>query len=398
MPHNKLMRHPTALATRATGRADGLFAAALFACSAALVWAGGDLTESLRSPWWVPIALLQCGSVALRRIAPLGALSIVWAGALLQVAVVQEVGPQNVAVLVVLYSTAASGRRLVRAASLLSAVTGGVLAGWFVAVVVPDAESRPHGSVPFLIGLCTAILLLAWAVGLVRAVSRRAVEQQVVANVAAEQARHAIAVEEERARIARDMHDVVAHSLTVMIAQAEGARLVAETRGGASPDSLSTIADTGRSALTDVRTMLAELRSGERDSPQPSLDRLDALVAHLRDAGAIVRIATTGTASRLPAQVDMAAFRIIQEALTNAVRHGDAAVGVDVRVDRAEDAVALTISNRIAAGKTPGPAGHGLIGMHERARFVGGTLTAAHDGAGTFTVAAVLPSGAREPQ
>jgi signal transduction histidine kinase len=379
-------------------RADSWLAAALFACSTVLVMTGGEFTASLRSPWWFVIAVLQCGSVALRRRAALGALAIAWVGALLQIAVVQEVGPQNLAVLVVLYSAAASGLRAVQVAGLLSAVVGGVLAGWFIADVVPRAEGRAPGSMPFLVGLCMAILLLAWAAGLVRSESRRASEQRVAAEVAAEQARHAIAVEEERARIARDMHDVVAHSLTVMIAQAEGARLVAETRGGASPASLSTIADTGRSALTDVRSMLADLRHGERDSPQPSLDRLDALIAQVRGSGATVDIRTTGTVVPLPVQIDMAVFRIIQEALTNGIRHGDAAAVVEVRVDWSERALGLTIRNRIAAGRTPGPSGHGLIGMRERAQYVGGTLTTAVDEEGMFVLAATLPLGAKAPQ
>ncbi|MBO1739715.1 sensor histidine kinase [Leifsonia sp. TF02-11] len=375
-------------------RADLWLAAALLLASAALVLWGGESTASLRSAWWLPVALLQCAAVAVRRLLPGVALAVAWLGALLQVALVQEVGPQNVAILVVLYSAAAHGGRVTRALGLVSALAGGVLAGWFLAVAVPRAAGTQPGSVPFLIGLCAAILLLAWGTGLLRAVSRRAMADRLAAAAAAERARQAIAVEEERARIARDMHDVVAHSLTVMIAQAEGARLVAETRGGASPDALNAIANTGRTALAEVRGVLADLRSGDRDSAQPSLARVDALVAQLRASGVPVAASSSGEERPLPAAVDVAGFRIVQEALTNAVRHGSGSAGPTLHFEWADGALLLTVRNALAS--TGGPAeiaparGHGLIGMRERAHVVGGTVVAgAEDGA--FVVTAILP-------
>ncbi|MCI0157900.1 sensor histidine kinase [Leifsonia shinshuensis] len=375
-------------------RADLWLAAAVLLASAALVLWGGESTASLRSVWWLPVAVLQCAAVAVRRLLPAVALLIAWAGALLQVALVQEVGPQDVAILIVLYSAAAHGGRVTRALGLVSALAGGVLAGWFLAVAVPRAAGTQPGSVPFLIGLCTAILLLAWGAGLLRAVTRQAMADRLAAGAAAERARQAIAVEEERARIARDMHDVVAHSLTVMIAQAEGARLVAETRGGASPEALSAIADTGRSALTEVRGVLADLRSGDRDSAQPSLARLEALVARLRASGVAVAVSSSGEERPLPAAVDVAGFRIVQEALTNAVRHGGGSGGPTLHLEWADGALLLTVRNALVpGGEPPGhpPArGHGLIGMRERAHVVGGTVvTAVEDGA--FVVTAVLP-------
>lgn len=372
-------------------RADAWLAALVFAVSAVLVLVAGDLTASLMTPLWIPVAAIQCSAIVLRRRSPAVALAIAWLGAMLQLALVQEVGPQNVAFILVLYSVAAYGSRRVRAFSLVSALAGGVVAGWFVARTVPLAAGREAGPLKFIVGLCIAILLLAWLIGLVRGVSRRAAEDRFEARVAAEQAWNAVAVEEERARIARDMHDVVAHSLTVMIAQAEGARLVAETRGATDPGSLDTIAETGRAALTEVRVLLAGLRSGERDSPQPSLDRLDALLAALRDTGAAVSFTSTGSAWRLPPQLDMAAFRIIQEALTNAVRHGDRARPISLRLEWTDTELRVTVTNAVSPRAAGSASGHGIAGMRERARFVGGSLTAAADREGSFAVAATLP-------
>lgn len=351
---------------------------------------GGTLTESLRTPAWWCVALIQCAAIVLRRAIPLGALGVAWIGAAVQLAFLQEVGPQNLAILVVLYSTAAYGSRVGQVFGALSALGGGVLAGWYVASVLPAAQDRAAGSATFLVSLCVAIFVLAWLLGLLRSVNQRAQRERVAARVAAEQARHTIAVEEERARIARDMHDVVAHSLTVMIAQAEGARLVAETRGAASIDALATIADTGRDALTDVRGMLAELRRGERDSPQPSLDRLGVLVAQLRESGVAIEVDTVGVATRLRPQVDMAAFRVVQEALTNAVRHGDRSQPIHVSLTWLPTALQLEVRNAGATSPEVPHAGHGLIGMRERVHYVGGSLSAGASN-GHFVVRAELP-------
>ncbi len=371
-------------------RADVILAAIVLVGSASIVLLGGESTASLRSVWWLPVAVLQCGALAVRRVHPAWALVAAWLGALVQVALLQEVGPQNVAIVIVLYSVAAYGGTVARALGLVSAVAGGVLAGWFLAIVVPTAGGREQASVPFLFGLCTSILLLAWGAGLVRALTRRALEDRLAAGVAAERARQAIAVEEERARIARDMHDVVAHSLTVMIAQAEGARLVAETNGGASPEALNAIADTGRAALSEVRAVLAELRSGERDSVQPSLARVDSLVAQLRATGVDIAVSSTGEERSLPTAVDVAGFRIVQEALTNAVRHGSGEEGPTLHVQWADGALLLTVRNAVAAGAEIPARGHGLIGMRERAQVVGGTVVAGAED-GRFVVTAVLP-------
>jgi len=380
---------------RAGWRADVRFAVGLLLGSGLLVLAGGDLTASIRSPWWVAIAVLQCGSVALRRVSPATALAVCWIGAVVQVVAVQEVGPQNLAVLVIVYSAACYGSLPIRVLGAVSALGGGVLAGWFMAVTVPQAEGRVTASAPFLVSLCAAILVLAWSAGVLRAITRQRVQERLEADVAAERARYAIAVEEERARIARDVHDVVAHSLTVMIAHAEGARLSAEAQLAVTPATLSTIADTGRAALSEVRGVLAGVRTGTRDSPQPSLRRLDDLIGELRRSCASVEVEETGTAAPLPPRVDVAAFRIAQEALTNAVRHGDGDEPIVVRLDWRSEMLVVQVSNALSARRTTARGGHGVIGMMERARSVGGDVTAAVDG-GAFVVIAQLPYDGQE--
>ncbi|WP_433673746.1 DUF7134 domain-containing protein [Microbacterium gorillae] len=381
------VRRPALAATQII---DGTLALGLFLVSGALVLWGGEATESLRISSWPVVAILLCGAVVFRRSVPLLALVLAWAGALIQVAFVQEVGPESVAILVVLYSTAAYGSRVVSILGLISAVIGGLLAGWFLAIAVPSAEGSAPGSVPFLATLCVLILFVAWLLGTLRVVSSRATRERVAAGIAAEQARHAIAVEEERARIARDVHDVVAHSLTVMIAQAEGVRMIAETRGTADAGSLITIAETGRAALAEVRSVLAELREGERDSPQPSLARLEGLLTQLRSSGARVTMTETGDRRTLAAQVDAAAFRIVQEALTNAIRHGRAAEEISLHLAWAEEALEVTVTNPVTPGVKPSGGGHGIVGMHERAHHVGGTVRTSAL-LGFFTLTAFLP-------
>lgn len=383
-------------------RADAIVSCVVLALSAAVVYLGGETTAALRTPWWGLLAVLQCGAIVLRRIRPLAALAIAWLGAIVQLIAVQEVGPQNLAALIVLYSSAAYGSKASQCCGAISALFGGVIAGWFIAEVIPAAEGRAPSSILFIAALCVSILLFTWLLGVLRAVSNRAVQERISARVAAEQARHAIAVEEERSRIARDMHDVVAHSLTVMIAQAEGARVVAESTNHTAPIALSHIAETGRSALNEVRDMLAALRQGALDNAQPSLDRLDALIAQLSASGVEIRFSETGDRQPLRPQLDMAVFRIVQESLTNAVRHGSQSQPIMLRVDWLQDRLVIEVINHLAirsmselpVARSTTPqilAGHGLIGISERAHHVGGTVTTAARSDQHFVLRAILP-------
>ena len=194
-------------------------------------------------------------------------------------------------------------------------------------------------------------------------------------------------VEQERNRLARDMHDVVAHSLAVVIAQADGARYTKDPI--ASADALATISATAREALTDVRLLLGQLRHSQEAGPQPRVADLDRLIDQVRDAGLTVTVDELGTRPELHASEALAVYRILQEALTNALRHGDTAKPVEIRLDWATDAVELEISNALREPTVREP-GHGLTGMQERAMLVGGEFSAGAEHE-RFVVRATLP-------
>lgn len=200
------------------------------------------------------------------------------------------------------------------------------------------------------------------------------------------------AVIDERARIARELHDVVAHQVTVMTMQAKGAgRLAADadTRVG---DALATIESAGHQALVEMRRMVGLLRGPDQDelAPQPNLARLDALIDGMREAGLDVELETEGDLGNLPEGIGLSAYRIIQESLTNTLKHGGEGVTARVSVRRVDDTVVIEVSDD---GLGPGPdgGGHGLIGMQERASLVGGRLEVGPSRGGGFRVAAELP-------
>jgi signal transduction histidine kinase len=210
------------------------------------------------------------------------------------------------------------------------------------------------------------------------------------------QAETEAAAEQERVRIARDMHDVVAHSLAVVIAQADGARYAAAADPGAATAAesmsaaLGTISSTARAALSDVRLLLGQLRHSQSDGPQPSLADLEELYAQVRAAGLGLRVTVDPAPRTDPgAAVQLAVFRIMQEAFTNAIRHGGAGAA-EVTLAWLPDAVTVTVRNPLRDGVSPQPGGHGLIGMRERAQLVGGTLDAGAEGA-EFVVRARIP-------
>ena len=210
-------------------------------------------------------------------------------------------------------------------------------------------------------------------------------------RVAREQDRRRYAYE-ERMRIARDVHDVVGHSLSVITMQAGVALHVLDRRPDQVAASLEAIRTTSREALAELRSTLEVFRDpegGEPRAPMPGLARLDDLVGALRQAGRSVEVVREGDGPPLPAAVDQAAFRIIQEALTNVVRHAEEAAAV-VRVARTPGQLVVEVSDNGRASAVPAP-GNGIRGMGERARAVGGTLDVQARPGGGLVVRAVLP-------
>ncbi|MFI1793182.1 histidine kinase [Streptomyces olivaceoviridis] len=233
-------------------------------------------------------------------------------------------------------------------------------------------------------------VVLAWTLGQ----WRRAQQERMRAEMRR-------AVVEERARIARDVHDVVAHTLSVMVVQAGAADDVFTERPDQARQALRDIEGAARSALGELRLTLGafgpeagEGATGEPRTPGPSLMRLDELADTVRATGMTVHVHREGAADGLPAAVDLTAYRIIQEALTNTLRHAVGADEVSVRVMDEGHCLEITVvdNGRTAQGLWAGTgAGRGLVGMKERTRLVGGSLHAGPRPGGGFEVAARLP-------
>jgi signal transduction histidine kinase len=199
------------------------------------------------------------------------------------------------------------------------------------------------------------------------------------------------AAAEEQARIARELHDVIAHNLSVMVVQAAAADDVFETRPDRAREAIRRVETTGRSALTELRGLLGDMRgNGAHFAPQPGLDRLDDLVREIRDAGLDVVVTIEGTPRALPTALDLSAYRIVQEALTNTLKHAHAR-RADVEL-RYRDA-ALDVLVRDDGSGDGGSSGHGLIGMRERVAILGGSLSVGPAEGGGYTVAATFPLG-----
>jgi signal transduction histidine kinase len=206
--------------------------------------------------------------------------------------------------------------------------------------------------------------------------------------------RHDQAVLEERARIARELHDVVAHHVSMMVVQAESARVGTPGLPPAGQESLAAIRETGRQALAELRRLVGMLRAEPAEpaarQPQPGLDRLDGLVAAARAAGNEVGLRREGQPYAVPAGVDVTAYRIVQEALTNVRRHAPGA-DAEVLVRYAEGTVQVEVRDHGPGPQSTNLDGHGLLGMRERAAMIGGSLRAGPAPGGGFLVTAELP-------
>jgi signal transduction histidine kinase len=242
------------------------------------------------------------------------------------------------------------------------------------------------------------LLGLAWTAGNLvrtRSVARDSRAAQVRAEQDATAAEHDVIVEQERNRIARDMHDVVAHSLAVVIAQADGARYARINDPTAVDGALNAISSTAREALADVRLLLGQLRHSQSEGPQPGLADLARLLDQLRASGLIIAFEESGSPLVLGNSQQLAAYRIVQEALTNVLRHGDVSREVVVAFDWQPSELGLTITSAVTSSPATAElrVGHGLAGMKERAAVVGGQLYTRITEK-EFVVHAVIPGSA----
>ncbi|GAB2830716.1 sensor histidine kinase [Microbacterium insulae] len=336
--------------------------------------------------------LLMAGALAVRRLSPGLALGLAWLGAITQMSFGRPPIVADLAIFGVLYATAAYGTRLVFWAGLASSLLGAVVITGYLFLVPEFAGGRLSLStlpLAVLVLVAAAFALgLSWTVGALVRTAIRARENRR----AQERAEAEASLEQQRLRIARDMHDVVAHSLAVVIAQADGARYAATADPAAATEALGTISTTARSALADVRQLLTQLRHSQGDGPQPALADLEVLYAQVRGAGVELRVdVDPAPDGEPPAAAQLATYRILQEALTNALRHGDGGP-VDVHLAWHPSHVELEVRNGTGTAAEARGSGHGLLGMAERAHLAGGTLEAgAHDG--RFVVRARLPIG-----
>lgn len=352
----------------------------------------------------VIVVMGMTAALAVRRISPGIALGLSWLAVAIQLTGGLQAVPSNVAILAVLYATGCYGERWVRWAGLASAVVGGIIAATYTTAMfiyggidLATISQLPAVVLTSFLGSIAAIFVfaLSWVTGLLVRTSRNAKEENVRRLQAQQEqriAQQSVVVEQERNRIARDMHDVVAHSLAVVIAQADGARYAHKGDPEAMDGTLATIADTARSALGDVRLLLAELRHRQGEGPQPLLTDIDALFEQMRGAGLDVRPTVLGEEAPLPVGHQISIYRILQEALTNALRHGDTSEPVQVDLIWRDGGVTVRIDNAVSGRPSHEDAlGHGLPGMRERAALVGGFLTADRTPADRFVVTAFVP-------
>ncbi|GAB3599571.1 sensor histidine kinase [Microbacterium tumbae] len=278
-------------------------------------------------------------------------------------------------------------------AALNSLPLGGsttVIYGWDLPDIAGQIASWTLGSLLVFIGVWA--IAFAYRRGLAALNAQRAARESALSALSIAEGELLLAG--ERDRIAQEVHDVLAHSLAVIVAQAEGARIAAKTDQASAP--LRTIADTARQTLGDVRWLIDALGAPGDDAPAPGVADLDALFERMQQAGLPVRVQQLGAPDALSPVSELSVYRIVQEALTNALVHGTVERGVDVSLDWQDAGLAVTVASR-----TPGEApmegsGRGVTGMQERARLAGGWLSAAHDEQeNSWIVTAYLPARTR---
>ena len=315
-----------------------------------------------------------------RRSHPALVLAVVAAASLTALFIAPSRDSSNPALIFAVYAVSAYANQRVRLAVVVAAIAI-VLAGVLLLVTGEFYNARkllPAG----------VTSLIAWVLGDYMR-SRRALFADEVERTRQEREQ---AAEEERLRIARELHDVVAHNVSVMAIQAGAARVT----GNSSQEALATIESAARDTLSELNRLVGVLRHGEQGpqlAPQPGLAQVEGLLKPLRDAGIDVSLKVSGERGDLPAALDLSAYRIVQEALTNVLKHAHAS-RAEVTIEYLPDAVTLTVSDN-GSGITAlvgGSTGHGLIGMRERVELFGGEMTTGSSALGGFTVHARMPN------
>jgi signal transduction histidine kinase len=391
------MSAPRWAQVRAGDLLDALLALGLAGTAQYEIWVRPVFDDGIPGPRLVNAVLLLLITVPLawRRRAPTVVFALALASIGLQISLIDDARSVQppfqhwIALLIVFYSLGAHADR--RRALIAGALGGGaVFVGDLVDLLL--GQSMPQDTVPawFMIGA-------AYGVGF--ALRGQRIQSTLLAHRAERLEREReqkarLAVAEERVRIARELHDIVAHAISVIVVQAQAGQRVLEGEQASAREALGSIETTGRQALVEMRRLLGILRKEDRELalvPRPSLAYLDVLAERVREAGLPVELHVEGEAKSLPPGVELSAYRIVQEALTNALKHaGPASAQVVVRY-RAEE-VELEISDDGRGPIDGREGGHGLIGMRERAALVGGNVESGSNGGCGFIIRARLPA------
>ncbi|MBV2354623.1 sensor histidine kinase [Streptomyces sp. J2-1] len=384
------------------GWVDGFWAVVLVGLScASVVHSGATAGPHMSRGVGVAVSVALGVVVALRRRCPEPMLLLALAAGIAQLVLDTEPVVADFALLVIIFTVSANGARW---ASRLGLACG-LVAALLAQIRWPAQHTSFAGQVAITV-FQTVPFALAWVLGdSLR--TRRAyfaeLEERAARLEKEREAQSKVAVAAERARIARELHDVVAHNVSVMVVQADGAAYVLDAAPDQARKALETISSTGRQALAEMRRLLGVLRTGEHQEggeyvPQPDVEQIDDLVQQCRTSGLPVDFKVEGTPRPLPSGVELTAYRIVQEALTNTRKHGGPDAGASVRLVYFDDGLGLLVEDDgqgaphelYEEGGADGR-GHGLIGMRERVGMVGGTLDAGPRPGGGFRISALLP-------
>lgn len=353
--------------------------------------------------WWTLFTVPMVLAAAVCRIRPGLGVILIGSLALLHVAVDIPVVLGDALTFYAMFCAISYGTPAVHAAGIGAGFLGVLVqAGYWAVSAFRDVYGTPVQALITFVGLVIVGSITITAIWALANLQRARVRQLVLTRERAEQAvrereqRTALAVAEERSRIAREMHDVVAHSLSVIIAQADGGRFIASQQPEKATDVLSTIGETGRTALADMRSLLGVLRQDDQTTfgPQPGPERLDELADRVRSAGLAVTLERDAELADLPQAVGMSLFRLVQEALTNVLKHAGPQASARVRIERGDRELTVEVlddGRGIGPGSDGQGQGHGLTGMRERVTVLGGTLLAGPLPGHGFRVLARIP-------
>ncbi|MGW6443807.1 sensor histidine kinase [Lentzea sp. NPDC055074] len=348
---------------------------------------------------YLAVTLLMLGPLPFRRYHPLGTSYLILAGGFLQL--FSHGGVNGLPVRMSDFALAIALYTLVAYTTRKTALIylGWLLAGTLLWAIFQVGEIQAV----FLVFLVLVIFGFSWAMGEfigARRAYQHEMEQRLVLLETERDQQAKIAVGEERSRIARELHDVVAHAVSVMIVHADGAAYTIRTKPEVAENAVRTIADTGRLALTEMRRLLGVLRSEDAETqwaPQPDARGVVELAENTRAAGVPVRLEINGDVDDLPVGVGLSIYRIVQEALTNTIKHAGAGTTAMVRLARTPEELRLEVTDN--GFGTPHDVvkvsgGNGLIGMRERAAVLGGEFEAGPNPGGGWRVRATFPLAA----